>query len=195
MLTSQNGASGCPCSKRPDRASRPILKHLNFSSCVALGLSHAVRNRCVCAHHQRADIACAAKAIDAVSPRETDGERGRYWPKWLREAATQVSQIEAVLMADYHISRGQLDGLWAHVGNKGEKSITLKPKRLASAGARPCSTWIADSVPHVASPKPKAASCRIPSRRCQAMTLAWSWSPCIKWAATCSILFGWTAAD
>jgi transposase-like protein len=74
---------------------------------------------------------------------------------WLREAATQVSQVEAVLMADYHISRGQLDGLWAYVGNKGEKRTTLKPKRLASSGARPCSTWTADSASHAALPKPK----------------------------------------
>jgi len=74
---------------------------------------------------------------------------------WLREAATQVSQIEAVLMADYHISRGQLDGLWAYVGNKGAKSTTLKPTRRASSGARPCSTWTADSALRAASPKPK----------------------------------------
>lgn len=30
---------------------------------------------------------------------------------WLREAATQVSQIEAVLMADYRITRGQFGRL------------------------------------------------------------------------------------
>jgi hypothetical protein len=32
---------------------------------------------------------------------------------WLTEAATQVGRIEAIFMADYHITRGQLDGLWA----------------------------------------------------------------------------------
>jgi hypothetical protein len=40
---------------------------------------------------------------------------------WLREAVTQVSQLEAVLMVEYRNTRGQLDGLWVYVGNKGEK--------------------------------------------------------------------------
>jgi hypothetical protein len=40
---------------------------------------------------------------------------------WLREAATHVSQIEAVLMADYCLIHGQFDGSWAYIGNKGEK--------------------------------------------------------------------------
>jgi transposase-like protein len=84
---------------------------------------------------------------------------------WLREAATQVSQIEAVLMADYRITRGQLDGLWAYVGNKGEKSTTLKPKRAASSGARRCSTWTADSASHAASRKPKRQPRKRSSKR------------------------------
>jgi hypothetical protein len=60
-----------------------------------------------------------------------------------------------VLMADFRITRGQLDGLWTYVGNKGEKRTIAKLPRRASSGARPCSTWTADSVSHVASPKPK----------------------------------------
>lgn len=42
---------------------------------------------------------------------------------WLREAAQQADQIEAVLMKDFKIQRGQLDALWAYVGNKGEKKL------------------------------------------------------------------------
>jgi hypothetical protein len=60
-----------------------------------------------------------------------------------------------VLMADYRITRGQLDGLWAYVGNKGEKRTIPKPTRRVSSGARPCSTWTADSASHAALPKPK----------------------------------------
>ena len=56
---------------------------------------------------------------------------------WLKEAAEHVQAIEAVLMADYRITRGQLDGLWAYVGNKGEKKAVPKPTRPASSGARP----------------------------------------------------------
>jgi transposase-like protein len=43
---------------------------------------------------------------------------------WLREAAQHAEQLEEVLMADYHIERGQLDALWAYVGNKGEKKLS-----------------------------------------------------------------------
>jgi hypothetical protein len=59
------------------------------------------------------------------------------------------------LMADYRISRGQLDGLWAYVGNKGEKRTIPKPTRRGSSGARPCLTWTADSGSHAASRKRK----------------------------------------
>jgi transposase-like protein len=86
--------------------------------------------------------------ISSVS--RTTGHKEDTILDWLREAATQVSQIEAVLMADYQISRGQLDGLWAYVGNKGEKRTTPKPTQPVSSGARPCSTWTADSASHAA---------------------------------------------
>lgn len=40
---------------------------------------------------------------------------------WLREAAQHAEQLEDVLMKDFQIKRGQLDAMWAYVGNKGEK--------------------------------------------------------------------------
>ena len=42
---------------------------------------------------------------------------------WLREAAEHVKEVEERLMADYRLKRGQLDALWAYVGNKGEKKL------------------------------------------------------------------------
>jgi transposase-like protein len=42
---------------------------------------------------------------------------------WLREAARHADQLEAVLMKDFKIQRGQLDALWAYVRNKGEKKL------------------------------------------------------------------------
>ena len=42
---------------------------------------------------------------------------------WLREAARHTQELEDVLLKDYQIKRGQLDGLWAYVGNKGEKKL------------------------------------------------------------------------
>ena len=43
---------------------------------------------------------------------------------WIREAGQHAEEIEAVLLADYHLSRGQIDGLWAYVGHKGEKKVS-----------------------------------------------------------------------
>ena len=43
---------------------------------------------------------------------------------WIREASKQAEAIEEVLLADYQLTRGQLDGLWAYVGNKGEKKLS-----------------------------------------------------------------------
>lgn len=43
--------------------------------------------------------------------------------KWLRDAAKHAQAMEEVLMKHYRIKRGQLDGLWAYVGNKGEKKL------------------------------------------------------------------------
>jgi len=42
---------------------------------------------------------------------------------WLREAARHTEAVEDGLMKNYRIRRGQLDGLWASVGNKGEKKL------------------------------------------------------------------------
>ena len=40
---------------------------------------------------------------------------------WLREAAQHAEAVEKVLLAEFQVERGQLDALWAYVGNKGEK--------------------------------------------------------------------------
>ncbi len=42
---------------------------------------------------------------------------------WLREAEEHTQAVEEVLMKDYRVERGQLDGLWAYVRNKGEKKV------------------------------------------------------------------------
>jgi hypothetical protein len=40
---------------------------------------------------------------------------------WLKEAAKHVEKIEALLLANYHLTRAQLDTLWTYVGYKGKK--------------------------------------------------------------------------
>ena len=56
---------------------------------------------------------------------------------WLREAADHAEQVEAVLMADFRVQRGQLDALWSYVGNKGEKRAMPKPSTVVSSGEPP----------------------------------------------------------
>jgi hypothetical protein len=81
---------------------------------------------------------------------------------WLREAAQHAGAVEEVLLKDFRIKRGQLDGLWAYVRHKGEKKDTPKRRRAASSSVRPCSTWIAVCESHAPSrrtkPRPAEAS-------------------------------------
>lgn len=56
---------------------------------------------------------------------------------WIRDAAEQAQALEEVLLVKYRLERGQLDGLWAYVGNKGEKRTIQKPKKAANSGDRP----------------------------------------------------------
>jgi transposase-like protein len=44
--------------------------------------------------------------------------------QWLRDAEKHMQAVEDVLMKDFRIKRGQLDGLWAYVRNKGEKKVS-----------------------------------------------------------------------
>jgi transposase-like protein len=43
---------------------------------------------------------------------------------WIREAGKHAEAIEEILLAEYQLTRGQIDGLWAYVGNKGEKKLS-----------------------------------------------------------------------
>ena len=43
---------------------------------------------------------------------------------WIREAGRHAEEIEEVLLSEYQLTRGQIDGLWAYVGNKGEKKLS-----------------------------------------------------------------------
>jgi transposase-like protein len=54
---------------------------------------------------------------------------------WIRDAAEHAEAIEEVLLAEHQVERGQLDALWAYVGNKGEKGITPRPMKVVNSGA------------------------------------------------------------
>ncbi len=55
--------------------------------------------------------------------------------EWLQRAAQHVEEIEALLFANYPVSRVQLDALWTYVGHKGEKGGTAKKWPAAAFGA------------------------------------------------------------
>ena len=54
----------------------------------------------------------------------TSGHKEDTIGDWIREAGKHAEAIEEVLLSDYQLSRGQIDGLWAYVGNKGEKKLS-----------------------------------------------------------------------
>jgi transposase-like protein len=60
---------------------------------------------------------------------------------WLREAAEHVEQIEALLLANYQMTRAQLDALWTYVGNKGEKGDMPSKKIEGPSGGEPRWIW------------------------------------------------------
>ena len=54
---------------------------------------------------------------------------------WLRLAAQHVERIEALLLANYRLSRAQLDAMWTYVGHKGEKGGARSRRIVAPSGA------------------------------------------------------------
>ena len=54
----------------------------------------------------------------------TTGHKEDTISDWIREAGQHAEAVEEVLLSDYQLERGQIDGLWAYVGNKGEKKLS-----------------------------------------------------------------------
>src|SRR5689334_8803292 len=54
---------------------------------------------------------------------------------WLRLAAQHVERIEAILLANYRLTRAQLDAMWTYVGHKGEKGGARRRTIAAPSGA------------------------------------------------------------
>jgi hypothetical protein len=56
---------------------------------------------------------------------------------WLHEAANQAVEIESLMLANYQLTRVQLDAMWAHVGHKGEKGVIQKRAIEVVSGEAP----------------------------------------------------------
>jgi len=80
-------------------------------------------------------LACVAEGVRISSLSRVKGHKEDTILDWIRDAARHAEAIEEVLMAEYQVSRGQLDALWSYVGNKGEKRLSRdRRKRPVLAG-------------------------------------------------------------
>jgi len=109
-------------------------------------------------------LALVAEGVRVVSLSRVKGYKEETIRNWLQQAAEHAEQVEDVLMREYEVDRGQLDGLWSYVGRKDseqkEKENREKEPRKdqqegkktrlaaqkASSGVRPCSTSIRGSA-------------------------------------------------
>ena len=69
-------------------------------------------------------LALIAEGSRISSLARAQGHKEDTISAWLREAGTHAEALEAVLLSEYQVTRGQIDGLWAYVGNKGEKKLS-----------------------------------------------------------------------
>ena len=53
---------------------------------------------------------------------------------WLKEAASNVAEIEEVLLKNYHVDKAQMDSLWTYVGNKGKKRAMKNTRIKVASG-------------------------------------------------------------
>jgi hypothetical protein len=83
-------------------------------------------------------LAALAEGSRISSLTRTKGFKEDTILSWLREAAHHAEALEDVLLKDFQVRRGQLDGLWAYVRNKGEKKVTPKRLTAASSSVQPC---------------------------------------------------------
>ncbi|WP_457653223.1 transposase [Rhodocaloribacter sp.] len=81
-------------------------------------------------------LALLAEGVRISSLHRTKGFKEDTILRWLREAAEHAEELEERLLEDYQIERGQLDGLWSYVRNKGQKNTTKRPSIRASSGVQ-----------------------------------------------------------
>ncbi len=69
-------------------------------------------------------LALIAEGSRISSLVRTKGHKEDTIIDWIRKAGQHAEAIEEALLSEYHLTRGQIDGLWAYVGNKGEKKLS-----------------------------------------------------------------------
>ena len=79
-------------------------------------------------------LALLAERNSLAAIHRVKGVKEETMMDWLRTAADHVERIEALLLANYKLTRAQLDAMWAYVGNRGEKGATPKASSAAPSG-------------------------------------------------------------
>jgi transposase-like protein len=78
-------------------------------------------------------LALLAEGVRISSPSRAKGFKEDTILSWLREAARHSEAVEEVLLADYEVSKAQVDGLWTYVGHKGKKGDTNRAPLVESS--------------------------------------------------------------
>ena len=69
-------------------------------------------------------LALIAEGTRISSLVRTTGHKEDTIADWIRAAGQHAEALEEVLLSEYQLTRGQIDALWAYVGNKGEKKLS-----------------------------------------------------------------------
>jgi transposase-like protein len=81
---------------------------------IFYGLHHSPKEIIEC-------LALLAERNSLAAIHRTKGIKEETVMDWLRKAANHAEEIEALLLANHHLTRVQLDAMWTYVGHKGEK--------------------------------------------------------------------------
>lgn len=81
-------------------------------------------------------LALIAEGSRVSSVARVKGHKEDTIVAWVRDAAQHAEVIEAELLKDFRVERGQLDAMWSYVGNKGEKRAIPRQRKAASSGVR-----------------------------------------------------------
>jgi transposase-like protein len=66
-------------------------------------------------------LAMTAEGSRISSVSRIKGHKEDTVSAWIRDAAEHAEAVENTLMSEFRITRGQIDGLWSYVVNKGAK--------------------------------------------------------------------------
>jgi transposase-like protein len=80
-------------------------------------------------------LALLAEGVRISSLSRAKGFKEDTILNWLRQAARHSEAVEEVLLAEYVLSKAQVDGLWTYVGNKGQKGATRRVRIVENSGA------------------------------------------------------------